>query len=619
MQSLDFAAGEYLFGLAALIPAVILFFYFERLRNIRLSMVSSGVDLKRANHLRILLPTLVCALIITGLARPYLGYEKIVSRGFARDIMIMLDISRSMLARDVSPSRLEFAKRKLQDLLDVSARGKTKDRIGIVLFSGESFLYCPLTEDYAVVRHFVRSISSDLISAQGTSISEALQAAIRSLSEVKSKNPLVILITDAEDSGLNVTQVADLAENNLISLNVLAVGSEQGSPIPDGRGGFIRDQSGNTVISRMDVGAGKRLAEESGGIFAQASLTDNDLKQLLNRGKEQSQQSLSEKEINVYNEKGYLMAIAALLLVVLPLMFRKEAIVICLTAISLFPLPRPLAADEKPVPLQDRQPMSLYQAYKAYENGQYKEALETFKHYQKSDPDNLKVLQALGSAYYKLGDYKAATEAFTSLSDKAKDGTTKYAAEFNLGNSFFQLSDFKQAISRYDEALRIKPGDGDAVHNRELALKALKEQKPTPTPTPNPSPDADKSEDKDKEKNQQQQEQDKQQDQQQNNQKEQTQSEDQQDSTSDGKKDEQNQADKEKREEKPNDPAEERQTQNADKDPEEEGQDPARPLEQDEGKLAEAEAKAWLESLPETPLLLRRKTTQSRPRSKQTW
>ena len=224
----------------------------------------------------------ICFLIVA-LTRPRWGYvwKKLPRSG--SDIMVVLDLSRSMLATDINPSRIERAKRELSDLLNI-AKG---DRIGLVVFSGTAFVQCPLTVDYKLVGMFIRRLSPELIPIGGTNISFALEKAIASLekgSSAQSEAKAIILMTDGEDRSGNPIEIAKKAKAKGIKIFTIGIGKEQGAPIPDERGGFKKDSQGNMVLSKLDEVALKSLASYTGGHYVRSTSGDMDLDVIYRQG-----------------------------------------------------------------------------------------------------------------------------------------------------------------------------------------------------------------------------------------------------------------------------------------------------------------------------------------------
>jgi Ca-activated chloride channel family protein len=206
--------------------------------------------------------------LILALARPQLGKKMREVRRHGQNIMVALDVSLSMLARDIQPSRLERAKLDIARFID-KLQG---DRIGLVAFAGESFVQCPLTMDYSSVRMFLNSMGPDLIPVPGTGIAKAIDKVSSSLSEEDKKYKVMVLITDGEDHQGDPVKSAENAAREGLVVYTVGVGSDRGSPIPLGSGnqqsmGFKKDRGGEVVMSRLDSYTLKRIALKTGGNY----------------------------------------------------------------------------------------------------------------------------------------------------------------------------------------------------------------------------------------------------------------------------------------------------------------------------------------------------------------
>ena len=622
-MQIEFVNPHYLWALFSLIPLALILKQFEDLRIRRCKMISNPNSYYDVNFNKLsLTPLLVAGLLILTLARPFIGSETIELPGISKDILVLQDISKSMLANDVKPNRLDLAKRKLEDILKYSAQSDKENRIGLVLFSGESYLYCPLTEDYGVLQHFIKSISTDLITSQGTAISDALSTAVKSLEEVKAKAPSVVIITDGEDNTLEVNKVIAIAQSAGLKVNILAVGTPEGSPIPESSGGFLKDRQGNIVISKLADKKLQEIAEKTGGIYRVASVSNADIAAIINDGSK-GYLNTGKKNFTIYNEQAHFLLLGILAVTLIFVFFRKESLIFSLA----FLLVLHGVAEAEDLPK-----LSLNEAYHAYQMKDFDSALSSFEYYYKLSPEEPKIAQSYASTLYNLGKFKEAKEIFEKIAASAETGKQKFDALYNLGNSNFKLEDYKSAISDYEQALKIKPQDPNASNNLALSKIRLAQAKPTPTPTPKPSPSQDKK-DEDKKKEEQDQ-QDEKQDQKQEEQ--QKQDQEQQDKEQEDKKDQGEQEDSQEKEDESeeekkdgdkqenedskaenSDQKEEEQANEEKEDVKENSEGEAKPM--DEKQLKEAEAKAWLESLEDTPLLLRRKTSRTPNRNTQQW
>jgi Ca-activated chloride channel family protein len=213
--------------------------------------------------------------LIVALIRPKWGFHWEDIKRIGIDIIVAVDVSKSMLAEDVSPNRLERAKREIYDLCQMLEG----DRIGLIAFAGTSFVQCPLTLDYGAFRMFLDYLDPDLIPTPGTAIGDAIQKATESFRRQERKSKALILITDGEDHGTDTLEVTQKAKREGIRIFTIGIGKSSGTPIPlsDGSGGFHKDKDGNVVLSKLDEKTLQKIALETGGSYVRSVTGDMDL------------------------------------------------------------------------------------------------------------------------------------------------------------------------------------------------------------------------------------------------------------------------------------------------------------------------------------------------------
>lgn len=249
-------------------------------------------------------------------ANPQWGTKKERSRVESADIFIAFDISQSMMAQDISPSRLERAKRFTEKMIK-SFRG---DRVGLIYFAGDAYLQMPLTNDYAAAELFVKSANPTLAGTQGTAIDEAIDLAMKAYEEGANSQRALIIITDGEDhEGRAMAKAKEGAENGLVIYTV-GVGTEKGSYVPflnRGAAEYKKDEEGNPVISKLNIGNLQEIARTGGGEFYlvnQGEDAISDLKSRMNRLQKREVEQNSFSEYNSYFQ--WFLAIAILLFLI---------------------------------------------------------------------------------------------------------------------------------------------------------------------------------------------------------------------------------------------------------------------------------------------------------------
>lgn len=202
---------------------------------------------------------------IIGLSRPQIGAKIKEHETKGAEIMIVLDVSNSMLAEDYSPNRLDRAKLAISRLVDKLR----EDRIGLIVFAGNSFVQLPITTDYVSAKMFLNSISTDSVPIQGTAIGEAINTAIRSFSAQSEKSRAIIIITDGENHEDDPVAAAKQAAEMGIRVFTIGVGSPEGKPIPM-NGELLKDRDGNIVVTRLDESVLRDVASEGNGAYVRA-------------------------------------------------------------------------------------------------------------------------------------------------------------------------------------------------------------------------------------------------------------------------------------------------------------------------------------------------------------
>lgn len=288
---MEFAFPSYLF-LLLIAPALGIVYFYSFCRREKAFLVFSQPDLlKLANpflsktrHLTSqLLVIAALSLFILAAARPQWGYEYGTIRQKETQIMVVFDISSSMMTRDTTPCRLERARQEVDKLLNI-IKG---ERTGLIAFSGISTLKCPLTRDYKAFKWFLDSLSTDDIPVNGTNISMALETACAGFTnQVKQGNKHIILVTDGENHEGNIKQALTKVIMEGISVHVLGVGENCGGPIPLAKEAneFKKNSDDDIIISRPNEPLLKNIASQTGGIYVHADLNCPAMNWIYDRG-----------------------------------------------------------------------------------------------------------------------------------------------------------------------------------------------------------------------------------------------------------------------------------------------------------------------------------------------
>ncbi|MBN1479746.1 VWA domain-containing protein [candidate division KSB1 bacterium] len=251
-------------------------------------------------------------LLVFALARPQIGtkIEEVKREGV--DILVAIDVSTSMLARDVTPSRLDKAKHEVESFID-RLRG---DRIGLIAFSGVSFVQCPLTLDYGAAKIFLDIMDPELIPTPGTALGAAIQKAIETFDQQERKYKVLVLITDGEDHGEDVIKFAEEAERQGIVIYTVGIGSPQGEPIPEtSSSGFKKDQQGEVVITKLDEFTLEKIALQTGGKYFRATSGEDELDKIYSEISQMEKKELGSLQFSQFEDRfQYFVAFAMLLL-----------------------------------------------------------------------------------------------------------------------------------------------------------------------------------------------------------------------------------------------------------------------------------------------------------------
>ena len=284
----------------------------------------TGKDQRVKRFLKRLLLLAALGLMFFALAGPRWGsdYVEVTQKGV--DIMILADVSPSMLVEDVKPNRLERARREIQNFLRV-VQG---DRVGLVAFSGNAFVQCPLTLDYAALEMFVGALQPDLIAVPGTDLGAAIETGVSSFDLKSEIDKVILLITDGEDNENGGLEAAREAAEKGVRIFALGVGETSGGPIPtyDGNGGFRKDKEGRLIISRLVEEGLRKIAAITGGGYVRSAAGDLDLDILYFDGiKSRTQaQTLKTGKIEVYEERFPFFVVGAILFLLLEGLIRER-------------------------------------------------------------------------------------------------------------------------------------------------------------------------------------------------------------------------------------------------------------------------------------------------------
>ena len=276
--------------------------------------------------IKAILRTLYFGLIVVALLGPSFGDTSREIKTVGKDIFVCIDLSQSMNAMDVQPSRLSKVKFELKNIVEAF----NSDRIGLIMFSSEAYLQCPLTYDNNALNLFIQTLNTEMVPNYGTDFGPPLEMALdKFLDEdtiiTRSKAKIVILISDGEDFGDNTADVAEELENDDISLFTLGVGTRQGSKIPV-RTGFKRDQNGNEVVSKLNSSSLEELAKDTDGDYFEINESRNDTERLISAINNVEGELRETKKLDATQNRYFYFLAGALILMALDVLFSVKMI-----------------------------------------------------------------------------------------------------------------------------------------------------------------------------------------------------------------------------------------------------------------------------------------------------
>jgi len=273
---------------------------------------------------KLIIRTLAFGLIIVSLLGPSFGETTKEIKTVGKDLFICVDLSNSMNAFDVQPTRLEKVKFELKNIVEAF----NSDRIGLIMFSNEAFMQCPLTYDNNALNLFIQTLHTGLVPNSGTDFSPPLKMAFDKLSQEESaesrqKSQIIILISDGEDFGDDTDEMAEKIEGAGVKLFTLGVGTEKGSKIQTNRG-FKRDNDGNEVVSKLNSTSLRDLADRTDGEYFEINEQKNDVERLINAINHIEGELKDAKEVDAKSNKYYYFLMAALGLLLLDLLINVK-------------------------------------------------------------------------------------------------------------------------------------------------------------------------------------------------------------------------------------------------------------------------------------------------------
>ena len=417
------------------------------------------------------------SLLIVMLARPQLGTKISNEQRVGIETIIAMDISNSMLAEDIVPSRLQRSKMMVENLVDHF----TNDKIGLIVFAGDAFVQLPITSDYVSAKMFLSSIDPSMMATQGTDIARAIDMATHSFTQEEGIGKAIIVITDGEDHEGGALEAAKAAKDAGMRVYVLGVGSPKGSPIPiPGTGDYMKDNTGNTVMSGLNEEMCRQVAQAGGGAYIHVENNSAAQDQLDNELDKLAKKETTSTVYSEFDEQFQAVAILALLLIIFEICIfdRRNPL---LKRLSLFGSKKKAAATVALLFVAltasaqaDRQ--YIREGNKQFRVGDYAKAEVSYRKAVEKNPKNPQAAYNLGNALMAQKKDSAAVQQFEQSAKMETNPLRKSAAYHNMGVICQTHKMYGEAIEAYKNALRNNPNDDETRYNLVLCKHLKKKQ-----------------------------------------------------------------------------------------------------------------------------------------------
>ncbi len=314
-------ANPYILYLLLIIPAAIVLFIFAQMRRRRrlerfassslLAQLTPSASPARLRT-KFVLYSLALAFLILAAARPQVGSKLREEHQKGIEMMLVVDVSNSMMAEDFEPNRLDRTKFAIDRVVE----SMKQDRIGVVAFAGEAQVQLPITSDYRMARAFARKLSPQMVRTQGTDLGAAIKLATMSFSSQSEGSRVMILITDGENHESDALEAAQAAAEKGIAIYTIGIGTPEGAPVMIG-GEYLTDENGDMVVSKLDEKMLQEIASTTGGAYVRATKQSIGLKEIVDRLKELDESDLATTRFEAFDEQFQYPLVVALLLLLI--------------------------------------------------------------------------------------------------------------------------------------------------------------------------------------------------------------------------------------------------------------------------------------------------------------
>ncbi len=426
------------------------------------------------NATRFILMTFALSAIIIGWANLRMGdkSEKVQRKGI--DVVVALDVSKSMLAKDISPDRLTRAKQFIMSLTDKMHN----DRVALVVFAGKAYLQVPLTIDYSAVKMLLQTVTPDMVPTQGTVIGDAIDMAMQSYTKNERKFKSLIIISDGEDHDETAIQKTREAADAGVIVHTIGIGSPQGTTLYDPETKSVKlDENGNPIVSKLNEEEMRAIAGAGHGTYSLLQNTDDVATKIEGELEGMEQKSLGSvvfTDFTSYYQYFLFAGFLALLIEwLLPGTDKKKVkntkgALPAAVLVLLMILVSNAAFGQTSRYLQ--------QGNKFYEQQDYKAAAADYAKAISRDPNNTPGYFNLGNSLYQQKQYDSSRKVLAATEKLAKDKPSKAAVDYNIGNTYMSQQKWEDAANAYKQTLRNNPQDVDAKYNLSYAEQMMKKQ-----------------------------------------------------------------------------------------------------------------------------------------------
>lgn len=417
------------------------------------------------------------AVLIVMLARPQMGAKISHEKRSGIEAIICMDISNSMLAQDVAPSRLDKSKMLVENMVDHF----TNDKIGLVVFAGDAFVQLPITSDYVSAKMFLQNIDPSLIQTQGTDIARAISVAMHSFTKQDKVGRAIIVITDGEDHEGGAEEAAKAAKKAGINVFILGVGSTKGAPIPLGNGDYMKDAAGQTVMTALNEQMCRQVAQAGSGTYIHVDNTSDAQEELNDQLTKLQQGETSSVIYSEYDEQFQAFAILALIILVVEIcileaenpklkglrLFSRKRYAMLLVLVAFGSLSLSAQSDRQLIRNGNR----------LYRQQNYAKAEIEYRKALAKNPRNAQAMYNLGTALLMQQKDSAAVEQLQNAGRAETAKLRKAMAYHNIGVICQRHQMYGEAIEAYKESLRNNPADNETRYNLALCQRQQKKQK----------------------------------------------------------------------------------------------------------------------------------------------